>query len=96
VIFALVIIVLLAGLVIVPWLVLFLANNPGDAIRSVPDREFLGRGGPDDPFTVRVPRDAYEELLARQDAQTTARVLREAGDEQLPRPGKQRRLPPAA
>jgi hypothetical protein len=96
VIFAFVIIVLLAGLVIVPWLFLFLSYGPGNAIRSVPDREFLGPGGPDDPFSVRIPRKTYDELLARQAQTRTVRVLREANDEELPRPDEQRQLPPAA
>jgi hypothetical protein len=65
VIFAFVIVVLLAALVIVPWLVLFLLSDPGDAIRSVPHRPFLGPGGPDDPFTVRIPREDYDELRPR-------------------------------
>jgi hypothetical protein len=95
-IFALVILLLLAAVVVVPWLFLFLVNDPGKAIRDMPYREFLGPGGPDDPFTVRIPREAHEELLARQPAQTgKPRVLR-AADEQHPRPAERTGLPPAA
>jgi hypothetical protein len=31
-------------------MVFFLANDPGKEIREVKHRQFLGPGGPDDPF----------------------------------------------
>jgi hypothetical protein len=38
------------------WMVLFLANDPDEEIRNVKHRQFLGPGGPDDPF-AREPWD---------------------------------------
>ena len=32
------------------WVMLFLANDPGEEIRQVRRYQFLGPGGPDDPF----------------------------------------------
>jgi hypothetical protein len=32
------------------WMALFLANNPAEAIRKAKHHQFLGPGGPDDPF----------------------------------------------
>jgi hypothetical protein len=32
------------------WVVLFLANDPADEIRRAKRHQFLGPGGPDDPF----------------------------------------------
>jgi hypothetical protein len=32
------------------WLVFFLANDPGEEIRQSKRHQFLGPGGPDDPF----------------------------------------------
>jgi hypothetical protein len=65
VIYAFLILMLLAGLVVTAWFALFLASNPAEAIRSVPYRQHLGPGGPDDPFTVRVPREADDEQRPR-------------------------------
>ena len=39
--------VVLAWLV---WMVFFLANDPGEEIRLAKHEQFLGPGGPDDPF----------------------------------------------
>ena len=33
------------------WAILFLANHPDEEIRRVKRHQFLGPGGPDDPFT---------------------------------------------
>jgi hypothetical protein len=90
--------ILLAGLVIgVSFLLLLFARAGTDAIRDVPYRDFLGPGGPDDPFTVRIPRQEYETMASRPHAQTrTVRVARAADDEQLPRPDERTGLPPAA
>jgi hypothetical protein len=32
------------------WVVLFLANDPSEEIRHTKHHQFLGPGGPDDPF----------------------------------------------
>jgi hypothetical protein len=32
------------------WMIFFLANDPGEEIREVKHYQFLGPGGPDDPF----------------------------------------------
>ncbi len=32
------------------WTILFLANDPDEEIRDVKRHQFLGPGGPDDPF----------------------------------------------
>jgi hypothetical protein len=90
--------ILLAGLVFGAWFFLLLSTRAGrDAIRDLPYREFLGPGGPDDPFTVRIPRGEYEELRSRRRAQTgTVRGRRDADDEPLPHPDEQTELPPAA
>jgi hypothetical protein len=32
------------------WTILFLANHPSEEIRHVKHHQFLGPGGPDDPF----------------------------------------------
>lgn len=32
------------------WVILFLANDPAEEIRRTPHHQFLGPGGPDDPF----------------------------------------------
>jgi hypothetical protein len=45
---------LIALLPLVPvwliWMALFLANDPAEEIRKVKHHQFLGPGGPDDPF----------------------------------------------
>jgi hypothetical protein len=89
--------ILLAGLVVGVWFLLLLFARAGaDGIRNMPYRDFLGPGGPDDPSTVRVPREEYEAVLSHPHRQTgTVRVAREAG-EQLPRPDQRTGLPPAA
>jgi hypothetical protein len=89
---------LLAGLVLGVWALLLLITRTGvDAIRPMPYQEFFGFGGPDDPFTVRVPREEYAAVHSRPLGQTgTVRVAREAGDEQLPRPDRRTGLSPAA
>jgi hypothetical protein len=96
--FFLLIPVLLAALVVGAWIALVLSTRTGmNAIRNAPFREFLGPGGPDDPSTVLVPRDQYEELLATQrEPAGVVRVLRKTGDEQLPRPDEQTEHRPAA
>jgi hypothetical protein len=33
------------------WMVFFVTGNPSEAIRHAKHLEFLGPGGPDDPFT---------------------------------------------
>jgi len=32
------------------WMALFLTNDPGEEIRAAKHHQFLGPGGPDDPF----------------------------------------------
>ena len=32
------------------WMALFLANDPAEGIRKAKHHQFLGPGGPDDPF----------------------------------------------
>lgn len=32
------------------WMILFLANDPSEEIRHAKRHQFLGPGGPDDPF----------------------------------------------
>jgi HAMP domain-containing protein len=39
------------------WAVMFLSNDPGDEIRQVKRHQFLGPGGPDDPFA----NDPYDD-----------------------------------
>jgi hypothetical protein len=73
VIYAFLILILLAGLVVTAWFALFLASNPAEAIRSVPYHEHLGPGGPDDPFTMRVPREADDGEHPRRSEQTDLR-----------------------
>jgi hypothetical protein len=63
-VFALVIVSLVVSLIVGAWLVVLLSNRPGEAIRSVQRREFLGPGGPDDPFADEY-HDAW--LRRRQD-----------------------------
>jgi hypothetical protein len=45
---------LLASLPLIPvwliWMALFLANDPAEEIRKTKRYQFLGPGGPDDPF----------------------------------------------
>jgi hypothetical protein len=38
------------------WATMFLANDPGEEIRQTKRHQFLGPGGPDDPF-VNDPYD---------------------------------------
>jgi hypothetical protein len=64
---------LLPVLLVGAWFVLFLFSKPVEAIRRVEYSDFFGPGGPDDPLTVRIPRDVYDELLARRDEQTDIR-----------------------
>jgi hypothetical protein len=89
---------LLAALVLGVWVLLLLITRTGvDAIRRMPYHEFFGFGGPDDPFTVRMPREEYAAVLSRPHGQTgTVRVARDPDDEQLPRPHRRTELPPAA
>jgi hypothetical protein len=47
------------------WMIFFLANHPGEEIRSVQRHQFLGPGGPDDPFAD----DPYDLLADPQHAQ---------------------------
>jgi hypothetical protein len=48
---ALAVLLVLAGLVVLGWLVLlgFSRRTPGEVARRADEREFLGPGGPDDP-----------------------------------------------
>jgi hypothetical protein len=39
------------------WGVMFLSHDPGDELRQVKRHQFLGPGGPDDPFAD----DPYDE-----------------------------------
>jgi hypothetical protein len=95
--FFLLIPVLLAALVVGAWIALVFSTRTGvDAIRTAPFREFLGPGGPDDPSTVLIPRDEYEQLLATRRQAGVVRTLREAGVQQLPRPDEQTEHRPAA
>jgi hypothetical protein len=88
---------LFAGLVIGVWVLLLITRTGVDAIRRMPYQEFLGFGGPDDPFTVRVPREEYAAVHTRPLGQKgTVRIAREADDAQLPRPHQRTGLPPAA
>jgi hypothetical protein len=64
---------LLPVLLVGAWFVLFLFYRPVEAIRRVQYSDFFGPGGPDDPLTVRLPRDEYEELLARVEEQAERR-----------------------
>jgi hypothetical protein len=45
---------LIASLPLIPvwltWMALFLANDPAEGIRKAKHHQFLGPGGPDDPF----------------------------------------------
>jgi hypothetical protein len=89
--------ILLAGLVAGAWLLLLVMGTGRDAIRNMPHRDFLGPGGPDDPFTVRIPREEYEALPSRRHAHAgPVPVGREADEDQLSRPDEQTELPPAA
>jgi hypothetical protein len=45
-----VILLFLFALVALLWLGMFLANDPADEIRATKRHQFLGPGGPDDPF----------------------------------------------
>jgi hypothetical protein len=47
------------------WMIFFLSNHPGDEILSVQRHQFLGPGGPDDPFA----NDPYDRLPVPQHAQ---------------------------
>jgi hypothetical protein len=47
---ALIILVLLFGLAWSVWMVFFLAKDPSEEIRQTKHLQFLGPGGPDDPF----------------------------------------------
>jgi hypothetical protein len=42
--------IVLASVVFGAWFLLFLVSKPVEALLRVPFREFLGPGGPDDPF----------------------------------------------
>jgi hypothetical protein len=39
------------------WAIMFLANDPGEELRQVKRHQFLGPGGPDDPFA----NDPYDD-----------------------------------
>jgi len=39
------------------WMIIFLANDPSEEIRQTKRHQFLGPGGPDDPF-ANDPYDA--------------------------------------
>jgi hypothetical protein len=47
---ALLIVLLPFALVWLVWMVFFLANDPSEEIRHTRHDQFLGPGGPDDPF----------------------------------------------
>jgi hypothetical protein len=79
--------ILLALLVLGAWFLLILSVRAGaEAIRNVPYRDFLGPGGPDDPFTVRVPREEYEAMLSGSRGPTRTVSATRGADEQLPHP----------
>jgi hypothetical protein len=84
--FFLLIPILLAGLVLGIWFLSLVSARAGaDAIRKMPYRDFLGPGGPDDPFTVRIPREEYEAMLSGPHRSTqVAPAARDAGDQQVP------------
>jgi hypothetical protein len=39
------------------WAIMFLSNDPGEELRQVKRHQFLGPGGPDDPFA----NDPYDD-----------------------------------
>jgi hypothetical protein len=39
------------------WAIMFLSNDPGEELRRVKRHQFLGPGGPDDPFA----NDPYDD-----------------------------------
>jgi len=45
-----IILLFLFTLVALVWLGMFAANDPAEEIRATKRHQFLGRGGPDDPF----------------------------------------------
>jgi hypothetical protein len=45
-----VILLFLFTIVALLWLVMFLENDPAEEIRAAKRHQFLGQGGPDDPF----------------------------------------------
>jgi hypothetical protein len=92
--FFLLIPILLAGLVLGLWFLFLVSARAGaDAIRKMPYRDFLGPGGPDDPFTVRVPREEYAAMLSGAHSRTrVAPAARDAGDQQLPHADHRRGL----
>jgi hypothetical protein len=47
------------------WMIFFLSNHPGDEILNVQRHQFLGPGGPDDPFA----NDPYDLIAVPQHAQ---------------------------
>lgn len=47
---ALILLVFLLGLAWLVWMVFFLAQHPSEEIRQTKHFQFLGPGGPDDPF----------------------------------------------
>jgi hypothetical protein len=47
------------------WMIFFLANHPGEEIRNVQRHQFLGPGGPDDPFA----NDSYDRPAVQQHAE---------------------------
>ena len=45
------------------WMIVFLANDPSEEFRHLQHHEFLGPGGPDDPFA----RDQDEDRSSPED-----------------------------
>jgi hypothetical protein len=54
---ALLIVVIPVALAWLTWMVIFAANDPGEEIRNAKHHQFLGPGGPDDPFA----NDPYDD-----------------------------------
>jgi hypothetical protein len=52
-----IILLFLFMLVAVVWIVMFAANDPSAEIRATKRHQFLGQGGPDDPFA----EDPYDD-----------------------------------
>ena len=47
---ALLIVLFPFALALLVWMVFFVANDPGEEVRRAKHYQFLGPGGPDDPF----------------------------------------------
>jgi hypothetical protein len=74
--------ILFAAVIFSAWFVLLLAIHSTEAFRRAPHREFLGPGGPDDPFTVRVVREVDDQLPRRRERARTVSVERQRDGQQ--------------